>query len=76
MTDATEGAGPALAAHSKDAATPGHRPASQAIGKARQAASGLDLTEQFTEFAQRQPLTAMALCLSAGFMGAKMLRSE
>jgi ferritin-like metal-binding protein YciE len=29
----TEGAGPALAAHSKDASTPGHNPASEATGK-------------------------------------------
>ena len=72
MTDATEGAGPALAAHSKDAATPGHRPASEAIGKARHAASGEHITEQLTDFAQRQPLTAMALCLAAGFIGAKV----
>ena len=74
MTNATEGAGPALAAHSKDAATPGHRPASEAIGKARQAVSGAYFTEELTEFAQRQPLTAMALCLAAGFVIAKVLR--
>jgi hypothetical protein len=74
MTDATEGAGPALAAHSKDAATPGHRPASEAIGKARQVASGEHITEQLIDFAQRQPLTAMALCLTAGFIVAKVSR--
>ena len=74
MTNTTEGAGPALAAHSKDAATPGHRPASQASGAAAPMASGSYISDQLTDFAQRQPLTAMALCLAAGFIMTKVLR--
>ncbi len=35
MSESTEGAGPALAAHSKDASTPGQNPASGATGEAR-----------------------------------------
>ena len=35
MSDTTEGARPALAAHSKDAPTRGHNSASQTIGEAR-----------------------------------------
>jgi hypothetical protein len=37
MSGNTEGAGPALAAHSKDASTPGPTPASQASGAVRPA---------------------------------------
>jgi hypothetical protein len=34
MSDSTEGAGPALAAHSKDASAPGQNPASEMTGEA------------------------------------------
>ena len=74
MTSTTEGAGPALAAHSKDAATPGHRPASEAIGATSPVAPSAYIPEQLTEFARQQPLTAMALCLAAGFVFTKVLR--
>jgi len=34
MSDSMEGAGPALAAHSKDASAPGQNPASEMTGEA------------------------------------------
>ena len=63
MSDSTEGAGPALAAHSKDASTPGHNPASKATGEARPHEGGealQDLLDQAVDFVRAQPLVSVA----------------
>jgi hypothetical protein len=66
MSDNTEGAGPALAAHSKDASTPGHNPASEATGEARPPEGGealQDLLDQAVAFMRVQPLVSVAVCI-------------
>jgi hypothetical protein len=64
MSDSTEGAGPALAAHSKDASTPRHDPASKATGEARPHEGGealQDLLDQAVDFVRAQPLVSVAV---------------
>jgi hypothetical protein len=54
MSGNTEGAGPALAAHSKDASIPGPTPASQASGAVRPASDSVEgishALQQVTDF--------------------------
>jgi hypothetical protein len=62
------GAGPALAAHSKDASTPGQTPASQASASSPPAnvETVVRLADQLAEFVRQQPLAAMAAALLLG----------
>ena len=57
------GAGPALAAHSKDASTPGPTPASEASGTVKPATDSGDAIshalQQATDFVRDQPLASM-----------------
>jgi len=60
MSNSTEGAGPALAAHSKDASTPGHNPASEATGKVPNSRNeggeaAQHLLQQAEDFVRAQP---------------------
>ena len=77
MSNGTEGAGPALAAHSKDASTPGHNPASQATGEARLPPEGGEalqhLLQQAVDFVRAQPLVSMAVCITGGLVAGKLL---
>ena len=76
MSDSTEGAGPALAAHSKDASTPGHNPASKATGEARPHEGGealQDLLDQAVDFVRAQPLVSVAVCIAFGLVAGKLL---
>ena len=67
MSDNLGGAGPALAAHSKDGSARGPNPASAATGKARPASkSANDLLQQVTEWVHQYPLGAMAVCAVLG----------
>ena len=76
MAEIAEGAGPALAAHSKDASTPGATPASAASGPAL--SSGLNgqtiagLLNQMTDMVQRQPFACMAACMVVGLLCGRM----
>jgi ElaB/YqjD/DUF883 family membrane-anchored ribosome-binding protein len=77
MSNSTEGAGPALAAHSKDASTPGHKPASQATGEARLPQAGGEAVQhplqQAVDFARAQPFVSMAVCIAGGMVAGKLL---
>jgi hypothetical protein len=77
MSDSMEGAGPALAAHSKDASAPGQNPGSEMTGEAGTANEGGEalsrLLNQTTDFVRRQPLGAMAGFIVAGIIAGKLL---
>src|SRR3954453_15108151 len=77
MSGITEGAGPALAAHSKDASTPGHSPASEAMGKASPLSEGGEaaqrLLQQAEGFVRGQPLVSMAVFIAVGVVASKLL---
>ena len=77
MSGNTEGAGPALAAHSKDASTPGPTPASEASGAVRPASdSGETIShalQQVTDFVRGQPLASMGVFVIAGIVIGKVL---
>ena len=76
MSDNTEGAGPALAAHSKDASTLGPTPASEASGAVKPA-SGEAVShtlQQATDFVRAQPLASMGIFIVAGIVIGKVLR--
>ena len=78
MSDSTEGAAPALAAHSKDASTPGHNPASEAMGKSHTVSQGGEsaqhLLHQVEDWVRAQPLVSMAVCVVVGLAAGKLLR--
>jgi hypothetical protein len=65
MSDNPGGAGPALAAHSKDGSALGPNPASAATGEARPASNN-DLLQQLTEWVRQYPIGAMAVCAVLG----------
>ena len=77
MSGNTEGAGPALAAHSKDASTPGPTPASQASGAARPASDSSEAIsqalQQVTDSVRGQPLASMGIFIIAGIFIGKVL---
>lgn len=76
MSDTTEGPGPALAAHSKDASTPGQNPASAAKGEAKSAGHDGEplgeavarLLKQVTDFVRQQPFATIAACIVFGLI--------
>ena len=76
MSENSEGAGPALAAHSKDASAPGPTPASAATGTALPVRNDGEtisrLLKEATDFVQRQPLTSMAACVFVGLLCGRM----
>jgi hypothetical protein len=78
MPENTGGAGPALAAHSKDASTPGQTPASEATGEAMQPRSGEDgetvfrLVNQVTNLVRQQPVASIAVFVARGVIISKM----
>jgi hypothetical protein len=78
MSESTEGAGPALAAHSKDASASGQNPASGATGEARPLQQGGEaaqrLLQQATEFVCAQQLVSMAVFIAAGMVAGKLLK--
>jgi hypothetical protein len=59
MSDSTEGAGPALAAHSKDASAPGQNPASEMTAEAGTANDGGEALSRLLP--RRQTLCAASL---------------
>ena len=69
------GAGPALAAHSKDASTPGPTPASEASGTVKPASDSGDAIshalQQATDFVRDQPLASMGILSSPALPSAK-----
>jgi len=71
------GAGPALAAHSKDASTPGPTPASEASGTVKPASDSGDAIshalQQATDFVRGQPLASMGSFVIAGIAIGKVL---
>ena len=77
MSGNTGGAGPAIAAHSKDASTPGPTPASEASGAAKAASdSGEAIShalQQATDFVRGEPLASMAIFIIAGIVIGKVL---
>jgi hypothetical protein len=77
MSESTEGAGPALAAHSKDASAPGQNPASEMTAKGGTVNEGGEALSrwlnQATDFVRRQPLGAMAGFVVAGVIAGKLL---
>jgi hypothetical protein len=77
MSDGTEGAGPALAAHSKDASAPGHNPVFEATGKASPVSQGGEpaqhLLQGAEDFIRAQPLVSMAVFIAVGVVAGKLL---
>jgi ElaB/YqjD/DUF883 family membrane-anchored ribosome-binding protein len=77
MSETTEGAGPAIAAHSKDASTPGQSPASAASGEARPASHEGEavnrLIEQAAGTVRSQPLVSAGILIAAGIVIGKLL---
>ena len=76
MSKIPEGAGPALAALSKDASTPGQNPASKAAGEVRpsnEAGEPSPALQQATDFVRQQPFVAMAGFIVAGSIAGKLL---
>jgi hypothetical protein len=77
MSGNTEGAGPAIAAHSKDASTPGPTPASDASGAVKPASdSGEAISyalQQATDFVRGEPLASMGIFIIAGIVIGKVL---
>ena len=77
MSGNTEGAGPALAAHSKDASIPGPTPASQASGAVKPASdSGEGIShalQQVTDFVRGQPLASMGTFIIVGIVIGRVL---
>jgi glycine zipper-containing protein DUF883 len=77
MSDSTEGAGPALAAHSKDASTPGNNPASETTGKPHPLQEGGEaaqrLLQQAEDCVRAQPLVSMAVCVAVGLFAGILL---
>jgi hypothetical protein len=77
MSDSTAGAGPALAAHSKDASAPGQNPASGATGEASPFHEGEEavqrLLRQVSDFVRAQPLVSMAAFIAAGLLAERLL---
>lgn len=77
MSGNTEGAGPAIAAHSKDASTPGPTPASEASGQVKPASdSGEAISyalQQATDFVRGEPLASMGIFIIAGIVIGKVL---
>lgn len=77
MSETTEGAGPALAAHSKDASTPGQNPASAASGEAKRAAHEGEaiarVMEQAADIVRGQPLVSAGILIAAGIVVGKLL---
>ena len=71
------GAGPALAAHSKDASTPGPTPASETAGTVKPASDSGDAIshalQQATDFVRDQPLASMGVLIIAGIAIGKVL---
>jgi hypothetical protein len=79
MDEKTGGAGPALAAHSKDASALGPTPASEASPKPKQPRSEGDgdaivrMANQLTDLVRQQPITSMAVSVAIGVLISKML---
>ena len=77
MSDSMEGAGPALAAHGKDASTPGRNLASEATGEAKPPHEGGEtvqrLLQQAADFVREQPLVSMAIGIAGGLVAGKLL---
>ena len=76
MSGSTEGAGPALAAHSKDASTPGPTPASEASGTIKPASDGEAIShalQEAADFVRGQPIASMGIFIIAGIIIGKML---
>jgi len=77
MSETTEGAGSALAAHSKDASTAGQSPASAASGEQR--STNLEgealnrLIEQAAEIVRRQPLVSAGIFVAVGIIIGKLM---
>jgi hypothetical protein len=76
MSGSTGGAGPALAAHSKDASAPGQTPASEASGEVRSVPEAGEaaqrLLQRTADFVRAQPLVAMAAFIAAGMAVGKL----
>jgi ElaB/YqjD/DUF883 family membrane-anchored ribosome-binding protein len=77
MSGTTEGAAPALAAHSKDASTPGQNPASAASGEAKRTTHEGEaiarLMEQAADIVRGQPLVSAGILIAAGIVVGKLL---
>jgi hypothetical protein len=77
MSETTEGAGPAIAAHSKDASTPGQSPAPAASGEARPASHEGEavnrLIEQAAGIVRSQPLVSAGILIAAGIVIGRLL---
>jgi ElaB/YqjD/DUF883 family membrane-anchored ribosome-binding protein len=77
MSETTEGAGPALAAHSKDASTAGQSPASAASGEQKstndEGEALTRLIEQAAEIVRGQPLVSAGILIAAGIFIGKLL---
>ena len=74
MSGNTEGAGPALAAHSKDASIPGPTQASGAVRPASDSVEGIShALQQVTDFVRGQPLASMGTFIIAGIVIGKVL---
>ena len=77
MSGNTQSAGPALAAHSKDASTPGNNPASAATAPAKPVNdSGETIArtmQQVEDFVRGQPLASMGIFVAAGAVISRLL---
>jgi hypothetical protein len=73
MSGNTQGAGPALAAHSKDASTPGPTPASEAPGAVRPASDSGEAISHALQQVRDQPLASMGIFVIAGIVIGKVL---
>ena len=77
MSETTEGAGPSLAAHSKDASTHGQSPASAASGEKRSVNPAGEavtrLIEQAEVIIRGQPLVSAGILVAAGIFIGKLL---
>ena len=79
MDENTGAAGPALAAHSKDASAPGQTPASEATAKPKQPRTSEDgdaivrMANQLTDLVRQQPIASMAVSVAIGVLISKVL---
>ena len=74
MSGDTEGTGPALAAHSKDASTPGPTETSGAVKLASDSGEAIShALQQATDFVRGEPLASMGIFIIAGITIGKVL---
>jgi ElaB/YqjD/DUF883 family membrane-anchored ribosome-binding protein len=82
MSENIGGAGPSLAAHSKDASTSGQTPASEVTGQPtrrrhdEEPDTVLQIVNEVQDFVRQKPITAVALSAAVGVLISRVWRSR